>query len=252
MLGGKSGTRIKIVITVCVCASFIVGCVSKVCSEDKEGTKVVDNRLRIEQMSYDIKKVALTFDDGPNGIYTEKLLDGLKERNVKATFFITGENIKENENLIVRMHKEGHLLGNHTFSHVNLGELSFEEACREINETNAYIYNLTGFEVSHLRPPFGVCSEKVKNEMNMAVVMWDVDPLDWKDQSSDIVKSRILKNVKSGDIILLHDIFPSSVDAALNVVDELQRKGYVFVRIDEMNESKKITGKCLSTKDKSP
>lgn len=199
-----------------------------------------ERRLKTNQIHYEVKRVALTFDDGPSGIYTEKLLDGLKERNVKATFFVMGENINGNEEIIKRMYDEGHLIGNHTYSHVNLANLSFENACDEINTTNAFVYNLTGYEVEYIRPPFGAWTEKLKSETNMAIVMWNVDPMDWKDQNSDIVSRRIIKNVKNEDIILLHDIFGSSVDAALKVVDELKKKGYTFVRVDELPENQKI------------
>lgn len=199
-----------------------------------------DNKLKTNKVTPNIKKVALTFDDGPNGIYTEKLLDGLLERNVKATFFITGENIKENEDLIARMYEEGHLLGNHTYSHVNLSELDFEAACEEINDTNASVYNITGYEMEYIRPPFGEWTDKLKEKTDMAIVMWNVDPLDWKDQNSALVTSRILKNVKNGDIILLHDIFNSSVEAALQVIDELKKQGYIFVTVDELRESEKV------------
>lgn len=206
-------------------------------------TEDVDNKMKINQIAYDIKKVALTFDDGPNGIYTEKLLEGLKERNVKATFFITGENIKENEDLILRMYEEGHLIGNHTYSHVNLSKLSFKEACEEISDTNAYIYNLTGYEVKYIRPPFGALTEELREETDMSIVMWNVDPLDWKDQNSTLIANRIIKSVKNGDIILLHDIFNSSVEAALKVIDELKCQGYVFVTVDEMGENSKVMAK---------
>lgn len=210
------------------------------CRVGNANVERVNNKLKTNQIALDLKKVALTFDDGPNGIYTEKLLDGLKERNVKATFFITGENIKENEELIVRMYEEGHLLGNHTYSHVNLSRLSFEDAYEEINNTNACIYNLTGYEMEYIRPPFGAWTNKLRDETDMAIVMWNVDPLDWRDQNSTLIAKRILENVSSGDIILLHDIFNSSVEAALKVIDELKEQGYLFVTIDELRDSEKV------------
>lgn len=210
------------------------------CRDGNDNVERVNNRLKTNQIALDIKKVALTFDDGPNGIYTAKLLDGLKERNVKATFFVTGENIKENEELIVRMYEEGHLLGNHTYSHVNLSKLSFEDAYEEINNTNACIYNLTGYEMEYIRPPFGAWTNKLRDETDMAIVMWNVDPLDWRDQNSTLIAKRILENVSSGDIILLHDIFNSSVEAALKVIDELKEQGYLFVTIDELRNSEKV------------
>lgn len=227
--------------------TFALGIVACLCftpnrkNENAENNAVVvENRLKTNQIHYEVKRIALTFDDGPNGIYTEKLLDGLKKRNVKATFFVTGENIKGNEEIIKRMYEEGHLIGNHTYSHVNLVKLSFESACEEINTTNAWIYNLTGYEVEYIRPPFGAWTKELKTETDMAIVMWNVDPLDWKEQNSEIVSGRIIRNVKSGDIVLLHDIFGSSVEAALKVIDELTKQGYIFVRVDELSGNGKV------------
>lgn len=208
-----------------------------------ENSKVVDGvnyKLKTNQIHYEGKQIALTFDDGPNGIYTAKLLDGLKERNVKVTFFIMGENIKGNEELVKRMYEEGHLLGNHTYSHVDLEKMSFEKAYDEIQTTNAWIYNLTGYEAEYIRPPFGSWTDKLKEETDMSIVMWNVDPLDWRDQNSAVIAKRILSKVKSGDIVLLHDIYNSSVEAAFQVIDELKKQGYTFVRVDELGKSQKV------------
>lgn len=186
------------------------------------------------------KKVALTFDDGPSGMYTECLLDALKERNVKATFFVMGENIEGNEEILIRMINEGHVVGNHTYSHVDLANMEFEEACEEINQTNAYIYNLTGYTPTYIRPPYGSCGDRILEATNMSVVLWNVDPMDWKDQNASVVTKRIINDVEDGDIILLHDIFKSSVDAAINVIDQLNQEGYEFVTIDELRNNTKI------------
>lgn len=209
-------------------------------SIDRENEIETYTKVRTDILDYKIKKVALTFDDGPDGEYTEKLLDGLKERNVKATFFVTGINIVENERLIQRMAEDGHLIGNHTYTHSNLEQMSFERACEEINDTNSYIENLTKKKVKYIRPPYGAFNDKLKEETDMAIVMWNVDPLDWKEQNAKVIASRIEKQVKSGDIILLHDIYESSVDAALLVIDELKEQGYIFVTVDEMKQSDKI------------
>lgn len=197
-------------------------------------------KINTPQIRYRTKQIALTFDDGPSSQYTEKLLDGLKERGVKATFFIMGKNIEGNEKIIERIYKEGHLIGNHTFSHINLKKAQSDKAEEEIKKTNKKIFDITGYEVQYIRPPFGAYNEKIKNETDMSVVLWNVDPLDWKDQNQMLVKSRVIKSVKNGDIILLHDIFKSSVDAALDIVDKLMEEGYRFVRVDELVSSDKI------------
>lgn len=178
--------------------------------------------------------VALTFDDGPSPKYTEELLDGLKERGVVATFFLLGESIPGNEQLVKRMQEEGHLVGNHTYSHVDLSKLNHDDAVLEIKKTNDLIYAITGEEVKYIRPPFGAWTDKLEEEIDMTPVLWSVDPRDWNCSSAATVVGRVIKNTGDGDIILFHDIFRSSVAAALEVVDQLKAKGYVFVTVDEL------------------
>lgn len=179
-------------------------------------------------------KVALTFDDGPHPVYTPQLLDGLKERGVHATFFVMGENIPGNEEILKRMDAEGHLIGNHTYSHVKLSELDTARACAEVEKTNALICEVTGKEPEFIRPPFGEWKKTMECSLEMIPVLWDVDPLDWTTKNMALVVERVLKDTKPGDIILLHDYYQSSVDAALEIVDALMERGYKFVTVDEL------------------
>ena len=179
-------------------------------------------------------KVALTFDDGPHPVYTSHLLDGLKKRSVRATFFVVGENIPGNEALLKRMETEGHLIGNHTYSHVKLSELDIVRACAEVEKTNALICEVTGKEPEFIRPPFGEWKKAMECRFEMIPVLWDVDPLDWTTKNTALVVERVLKDTKPGDIILLHDYYQSSVDAALEIVDALTERGYKFVTVDEL------------------
>ena len=179
-------------------------------------------------------KVALTFDDGPHPVYTPQLLDGLKERGVHATFFVVGENIPGNEEILKRMDAEGHLIGNHTYSHVKLSELDTARACAEVEKTNALICEVTGKEPEFIRPPFGEWKKTMECSLEMIPVLWDVDPLDWTTKNTALVVERVLKDTKPGDIILLHDYYQSSVDAALEIVDALMERGYKFVTVDEL------------------
>lgn len=178
--------------------------------------------------------VALTFDDGPSKYWTEGLLDGLKERNVKATFFLIGANVEGNEALVERMVAEGHLIGNHTYSHVQLTTVSDEEACREIDEANEVLSAAVGEGIHYIRPPFGSWQEDLDSLVDMQVVLWSVDPQDWKVQNVDAIVQKVLRDVEDGDIILLHDVYKESVEAALQIIDELQKRGYEFVRVDEL------------------
>lgn len=178
------------------------------------------------------KTVALTFDDGPHSRYTKELLDGLRERGVKATFFVVGENIEGNEDVIKQMYDDGHVIGNHTYSHVELTKLSKEAALLEIEKTNSLIEEITGEPVKYIRPPCGAWSETMLYEVDMTPVFWNVDPKDWCTYQVSAVVNRIMDDVEDGDIILFHDIFDSSVAAALEVVDRLLSMGYVFVTVD--------------------
>lgn len=178
--------------------------------------------------------IALTFDDGPHPVWTEKLLDGLKERGIKATFFVVGENAERYPELIERMVKEGNQVGNHTYSHVQLTGCDEQTAVEEIQKTQDVIYQNTGFYPSYIRPPFGSWDNSLQEKTSLEAVLWDVDPYDWKLRNTDKVVNQILKQTEDGSIILLHDIYETSVEAALKAADILLEKGYRFCTVDEI------------------
>ena len=180
------------------------------------------------------KRIAITFDDGPHRLYTPKLLDGLKERGIHATFFLVGENIGNNEALVKRMAEEGHLIGNHTFSHVQLTKMKKEDACREVQQTNERICAVTGSPVLYIRPPYGSWNDELQAEIPMTVTLWNLDSEDWKSQNTGKIVELVESEAKEGSIILLHDIFDTSVEAALRIVDDLTAQGYTFVTVDEL------------------
>lgn len=181
---------------------------------------------------YEERFVAITFDDGPNRETTTKLLDGLKERDVVATFFVVGENINGNEDLIKRMKDEGHTIGNHTYTHCDLTRVNEECALNEVEKNNELISSIAGDEPIYIRPPFGSVEDKIFYIQDMMVVLWDIDPMDWNTTDENKIVKHILKNITPNDIILLHDIYESSVNAGLRVIDELKKQGYIFVPID--------------------
>lgn len=182
----------------------------------------------------EIKKIALTFDDGPHPFYTEQLLDGLQERGVKVTFFVTGEHAALHPEVIKRMQEEGHLIGNHTYSHIQLRKDNREAFQRELAQTNEVIREITGEEPLFVRPPYGSWDKSFEKELNLFPVLWTVDPLDWCSHNVSCVTGRIVGHVKENDIILMHDYYESTVTAALQVVDALQAEGYTFVTVDEI------------------
>lgn len=191
---------------------------------------------RISQaVTEDVKpRIALTFDDGPHPVYTPKLLDGLKERNVKATFFVVGKNIEGREDIIKRMDEEGHIIGNHTYDHVKITGLPEEEACAQITKTSELVKEITGKNTEFVRPPFGAWDKKLECGFEMFPVLWSIDPLDWTTKNVDAVVQKVLSRAEENSIILLHDYYDSSVEAALKIVDALLERGFEFVTVDEL------------------
>lgn len=179
-------------------------------------------------------RVALTFDDGPHPVYTPKLLDGLKKRGIHATFFLVGKNIDGNEDIVKRIQEEGHLIGSHTYNHVQLGKMTEAKAKDEVLKGCNKIYETTGIYSSFVRPPYGDWKKNLDFCITMIPVSWNVDSLDWKIQNTEKIVKRVVKDVQEGDIILMHDIFDTSVEAALEITDELTREGYQFVTVDEL------------------
>ena len=178
--------------------------------------------------------VALTFDDGPHPVYTPQMLDGLREKNVRATFFLQGQCIEGNEDIIRQMQEDGHLIGNHTFSHVQLTRLSQEKAREEIVKTSCAIYDVTGVYTAFVRPPFGEWPKGLEFKVTMIPVLWTVDSRDWYTQNTPVIVKEVLDAVEPGDIILMHDTYQTSVEAAMQIVDALKGKGYEFVTVDEL------------------
>lgn len=180
------------------------------------------------------KKIALTFDDGPHPLYTKMLLEGLKERDVKVTFFLTGISVEQNPELVKQMAKEGHLIGNHTYHHVSLKNADNQLIQQEVLATNELIEKVSGQYPQFIRPPFGEYSDCIEAETEMLCVLWNIDPLDWCTEDASLVVKRVLSKAKEDGIILLHDQYKSSVLAAFTIIDELQKEGYQFVTVDEL------------------
>lgn len=210
-------------------------CFIGISKKTKETEGEIQQKESVEESGVKEKpSIAITFDDGPSGRYTGRLLDGLKERNVKASFFLIGENAKENPELVERIYKEGHLIGNHTYSHVQMTHLSEEAAVGEIEKTDQVISAITGEHVAYMRPPFGAWQRELEVRMEVLPVLWSVDPLDWTTENVDEIVSKVVTEVEEGDIILLHDCYASSIEAALRIVDILQKEGYEFVTVDRL------------------
>ena len=234
MNGKKDG-----VLMACYACLLVIGGLLTWLKYDYNAVKMEDVREACGYVSasatpVEAPKIALTFDDGPSTAWTPTLLDGMKERGVKATFFLIGENADKNPEIVKRMAEEGHLIGNHTYHHVELTKVSENEARLELADTSAVIVRITGKEPEYMRPPFGAWQRKLEQEIQMLPVLWTIDPLDWTTENQDEIVNKVVTEAEENDIILLHDCYKSSIEAGLRIVDILQEEGFVFVTVDEL------------------
>lgn len=188
-------------------------------------------------------KIAITFDDGPDALYTGQILDILKQHNVPATFFLIGQNCLNHPQVVQRIHREGHVIGNHTWSHPNLAKVDKERLQKEIFDTEKVIKKLTGVQTSLMRPPYGSLTRETLEylrQINYATVNWSVDSVDWRDRQVDQILINTLPDVKGGGVILLHSGGGKGQDlsATLAMLPELihtlRGNGYTFVTLDEL------------------
>lgn len=203
------------------------------------------------------KLIALTFDDGPDKDFTPQVLDILKENNVKATFFVVGEMVSWSPEILKREYEEGHEIGNHTFTHINVAKRSYSEINKEINQTQEAIKKVTGKEPSLFRPPYRAISRDmctIAKDKNMNIVLWsNLDPRDWSNPGVNYIVETIMNKVQNGTIILLHDYnntrnsTTQTIQALKVVVPKLKAQGYKFVTvselIDQMNNDKQTENK---------
>ncbi|MFZ0709780.1 MAG: polysaccharide deacetylase family protein, partial [Terrimicrobiaceae bacterium] len=182
--------------------------------------------------------IAMTFDDGPHPVLTPKLLDMLKARGLKATFFLIGQNAAEYPDIVRRIAAEGHEIGNHSWSHPQLTKLNPAALREEVGRTSSTIAEIIGKPLVVMRPPYGATSAYINHwinqEFGMKVILWSVDPLDWKYRNSARVENQILAGARPGAIILSHDIHATTVAAMPDVFDSLLAKGYKFVTVSEL------------------
>lgn len=195
-----------------------------------ESMDVMSQNVKVE----DKQKIAITFDDGPNPEYTIRLLEGLQKRGVKATFFVLGSEVEKYPKIVKKIDEGGHLIGVHSYEHVNFGQIGDTAAMEQIEKTQEAIYHVTGKYAGYIRPPYGCWKKSLDTQVPLIEVLWDIDPMDWATKDADAVVQRILKGVPDGSIILLHDASESSVQAAFTVIDILQQENYEFVTVEEL------------------
>lgn len=208
------------------------------------------------------KKVALTFDDGPDDIFTPQILDVLKEKNVKATFFVIGKRVEGYPEVMRRIVDECHLVGNHTWSHPDIMKISLEDAKQEVLKTEKVLKKYcqdSSDGIKIFRSPYGSIDPKrieFFGDMGYKIISWNVDSLDWKGLSAEEVKTNILENVTKGSIILQHSAggegedLSGSVEALPEIIDVLKEEGFEFVTIDEILKYKEKESKQEKDKQK--
>lgn len=185
------------------------------------------------------KSVALTFDDGPSGRFTRRLLEGLAERNVQATFFLCGYRMEQYPKLAKQIFEAGHEIGIHGYSHKSMKSMCSRQIAQEVRDTAALLP--PGCQTAFLRPPGGLCDSCVRlaaEDCGLAILQWSVDPKDWACDDAKEITGRVLRQVEDGDVILLHDMSDNSVDAALMIIDALLAKGFRFVTASELAQAK--------------
>lgn len=205
--------------------------------QDNSDDKPIVNEEKIdEKPSTSGKRVALTFDDGPHPKNTLTIIDLLDKYDATATFFMLGNRVDFYPEIAKKVADKGHELGNHTWSHKNLGTLSKEEGIQEVEKTNEIIKSVTGRESTAFRPPYGVVNEQVQSSISIPAVFWTIDTLDWKSHNPDEILKIVKENVKDGSIILMHDIHETSAQAVEPVLKFLKAEGYDIVSVSELNK----------------
>ena len=205
-------------------------------SQAKAGAN--NGKLAFSSCNVEGKEIAITFDDGPHKTNTPQLLDALKQRGIRATFFVVGQNATEYPDILKRIVAEGHELANHSYSHPVLASMSQSAVHEQLDKTHQAVLSATGVSMKLLRPPYGAFSEPQRRtangEFGYKTILWSVDPLDWKHRDAARVQTEILSHTQAGAIVLAHDIHKSTVDAMPDTLDKLTEKGFKFVTVSEL------------------
>ena len=192
----------------------------------------------VTHIATDKSTIAMTFDDGPHPKLTPILLDILRVRKMRATFYLIGRSVVTWPDIVKRIADEGHEIGNHTWSHPNMATLGDAAMFAEIDRTNEAIYKITGRPPVTFRPPYGAFTLRQRKLLfaarGMPTVLWSVDPLDWRRPGADVVTSRILEQSSPGAIILSHDIHSATVQAMPDTFDGLTERGMTFSSLSQM------------------
>jgi len=200
----------------------------------------MSQHVRIRRDYSGKKLVALTFDDGPSADTTPRLLDILFEKDVPATFFMLGSRARNNPDIVKRAEREYHDVASHTMYHQNLIRISTAAAEADVAEAKSVFNNILGHVPELTRPPYGNINNNVRDIIGTPMILWSVDPADWKNQDPSTILTVIKSQLHDGAIILMHDIYPISVDAVPAIIDSLRSDGYEFVTVPELAKARQI------------
>lgn len=180
------------------------------------------------------KKIALTFDDGPNPSSTEAILKTLKNHHAKATFFVLGNRVERYPELVDKIVQEGHEVGNHSWSHPDFTKLSQEKVKNELDHTAAQVEQAAGVSPIAVRPPYGATNDAVNEVIGQKPLLWTIDTLDWKSHDPKAICSIVKKEAKNGSIVLMHDIHQTTAEALDQLITDLEEQGFRFVTVSEL------------------
>lgn len=183
--------------------------------------------------------IAITYDDGPSK-YTQEIIDLLKENNSAATFFVLGSQVEKYKDTVIQMIDSKNQVGNHSYDHKRLSALNDEELYNQINNTDNLIYEIALYKTSIMRPPYGSITEDLVDKLQKPIINWSIDTRDWESRNAEAIIEIVLENVKDGDIILMHDLYESTLEASRIVIPELISRGYQLVTISELSEKREI------------
>ncbi len=203
----------------------------KPAAEEQENTRVIDP---------DKPMIALTFDDGPSK-YTPEILKALKDNNSLATFFVLGSEVNKFKDTLNQMIEDGNEVGNHTYNHKDLTKVSDDELYKQIQGTDDLVYIASGYTPAVMRPPYGASNEELNKKISKPIIKWSIDTRDWENRNTQMILDNIFDNVKDGDIILMHDLYGTTAEAAKIAIPKLIEMGYQLVTIDELSEYRGVS-----------
>ena len=187
------------------------------------------------------KAIALTFDDGPSGEKTNRLVNILEQNKAHATFFMVGSRMEAGASVIRNVLNKGNEIGSHSYAHKNMKRQKLEDVISGEEKTKEIYRNVTGQELIYTRPPYGNVTKAIKENLNTVFVTWNIDTEDWLHRDKNYIVNHIMENVSDGDIILMHDIYDTTIDAVEELLPKLYAEGYQVVTISELASLKGIT-----------